>query len=56
MRFNAPTQVFFFVSLVLVVLGLLSRLTPIQGLTPNSFWLVLVGYIVLVIGVVYRRR
>lgn len=56
MRFNAPTQVFFVVSLVLAALGLLARLTPIEGLTPNAFWLVLVGYVVLAIGVVYRRR
>ena len=56
MRFNAPTQVFFIISLVLAVLALLGRLTPIQGLTPNAFWILLVGYIVLVIGVVYKRR
>lgn len=56
MRFNAPTQVFFVVSLVLAGVALLSRLVAIQGVTPNAFWILLIGYIVLAIGVVYKRR
>lgn len=56
MRYNAPTQVFFLISLVLAVLALLSQLTPIQGVTQYGFWILLAGYIVLAIGCIYRRR
>ncbi len=56
MRYNAPTQVFFVISAILAALALLSRLTPINGLTPNAFWVLLAGYIVLAIGCIYRRR
>lgn len=56
MKFNAPTQVFFFISLVLAGLALLSRVVAIEGLSVNAFWVLLAGYIVLVIGCVYRGR
>jgi hypothetical protein len=56
MRLNAPTQLFFVISLVLAGLALLSRYVAIQGVTVNAFWVLLAGYIVLVIGAVYRRR
>lgn len=56
MRFNAPTQVSFVVSLLLVLLAVASRLTPIQSISPNAFWILLVGYIVLMLGCIYRRR
>jgi len=56
MRFNAPTQVFFVISAILAGLALLSRLTPINGLTANAFWVLLAGYIVLAVGCIYRKR
>ena len=56
MRFNAPTQVFFFIALLLAALALLSRYVAIPSVTPNAFWILLVGYIVLAIGCVFRRR
>jgi hypothetical protein len=56
MKFNAPTQVFFVISLVLAGLALLSRFVAIQGVSVNAFWILLVGYIVLAIGCVYRGR
>jgi|CXWL01.1.fsa_nt_gi predicted membrane channel-forming protein YqfA (hemolysin III family) len=56
MRFNAPTQVFVIISVVLAGIALLSRLAVIQGVTANAFWLLLAGYIALLIGVIYKRR
>ena len=56
MRFNAPTQVTFIISLVLAALAVLSLFVAIQGVTANAFWILLIAYIVLVIGCVYRRR
>ena len=52
MRFNAPTQVTFFISLVLAVLAVVSRFVAIPNLTPNAFWILLIAYVVLVIGCV----
>ena len=56
MRFNAPTQVTFFIALVLAILAVVSRFVAIPNLTPNAFWILLIAYVVLVIGCVYRRR
>ena len=56
MRFNAPTQVTFFIALLLAVLAVVSRFVAIPNLTPNAFWILLIAYVVLVIGCVYRRR
>ena len=56
MRFNAPTQITFIISLVLAVVAVLSRFVAIQNVSVNAFWILLIGYIVLLIGCVYRRR
>ncbi len=56
MRFNAPTQITFIISLILAVVAVLSRFVVIQNVTVNAFWILLIAYIVLVIGCVYRRR
>lgn len=56
MRFNAPTQVFFFISLLLAALAVLSRYVAIQNVTENAFWILLAAYVVLAIGVIYRRH
>lgn len=56
MKFNAPTQITFIISLVLAAVAVLSRFVAIQNVSVNAFWILLVAYIVLVIGCVYRRR
>lgn len=56
MRFNAPTQVFFFISAILAGLAVLSLYVAIPNVTANAFWILLIGYIVLAIGCIYRRR
>ena len=47
MTLNAPSQLFFWVSLVVAVLGLILYFAVGQTL---GFWLALVGYIVLAVG------
>lgn len=49
MNLNAPKQVTFIVAAVLAVLGLIGYIgfTPLTGV---SFWLVLVGFLVLAAG------
>ena len=56
MKFNAPTQITFFIALLLALLAVLSRFVAIPNVTPNAFWILLIAYVVLVIGCVYRRR
>ena len=56
MRFNAPTQITFIISMVLAAVAVLSRFVAVQNVSVNAFWILLVAYIVLVIGCVYRRR
>ena len=56
MRFNAPTQTTFIISLVLAAVAVLSRFVAIQNVSVNAFWILLVALVVLVIGCVYKRR
>ncbi len=54
MKLNAPTQTFWLVSLILGVLGILSQLVHIPTLSAYSFWLLAIGFVVLVIATVYK--
>lgn len=49
-----PSRGIWIVSLILGVLGILSRLVYIEAVTPYAFWLVAIGFILLVIGNVAR--
>jgi hypothetical protein len=50
MNLSAPKNVTFYVAVVLGVLGLLGVLVQLPFLTAFSFWLVLVGLVVLAAG------
>jgi len=57
MRLNPPTVFIFFISLVLAVLAIISKLgyISIPGFIPHqSFWLAIGGYIILMIGNLVR--
>jgi hypothetical protein len=56
MKLNAPTNLFFYISVVLVVLGLLGKYGGLAAAAPYSFLLVLAGYVVLAIAVVMKNR
>jgi len=56
MKLSAPTNLFFYISVVLVVLGLLGKYAGLAAAAPYAFVLVLAGYIVLAIGVVMKNR
>lgn len=51
MNLSAPKQVIFLLSLVIVALAIISRFTPIPQITPNAFWVAIIGYLLLVAGV-----
>lgn len=51
MRFNAPTKIVFWLSLVLTILALLGKFMLIPALAPAVFWLAFAAYVVLALGV-----
>ena len=51
MKLSAPKQGTFIVAVVLAVVGLLAVLVQIPVLTGLSFWLVILGFIVLALSV-----
>ncbi|MCG3153694.1 MAG: hypothetical protein DKINENOH_00284 [bacterium] len=55
MKFNAPTQVVWLIAVILGVLGILGNFAKIAFVTPNAFWLVTVGFVLLAIGTMYKR-
>ncbi|MEO6062146.1 MAG: hypothetical protein ABIQ99_09425 [Thermoflexales bacterium] len=52
-KLSAPRQATFLIAVVLAVLGLLSTLVPIPVLSGYSFWLVVVGFVVLALGNIF---
>ncbi|MBK8007081.1 MAG: hypothetical protein IPK23_00425 [Rhizobiales bacterium] len=54
MNLGAPKVVIFLLSLIIVALAIISRFTPIPYITPNMFWVSVIGYLVLVAGVTMK--
>jgi predicted membrane channel-forming protein YqfA (hemolysin III family) len=50
MKLTPPRNITFWISVVLVVLGLFGYLKVIAVFSPFAFWLVFVGFIVLMLG------
>jgi xanthine/uracil permease len=54
MRLTSPKNVTFWIAVILVVLGVIGKLTSVPILTPYSWWLVFIGFIVLMLGNLLR--
>jgi hypothetical protein len=50
MRLNPPTKNVFYLSAALVIVGLAAKLISIPYLSSVAFWIVLVGYLLLLLG------
>ena len=50
MNLSAPKQVTFWIAVVIAVLGVLASLVTIPVLSGFAFWLVVIGFVILVIG------
>ena len=50
MKLSPPKHITFWVAVVLALLGLIGALVTVPVLTGASFWLVLVGFVVLAAG------
>lgn len=51
MNLSAPKMVTFAVSLVIVLLGIVAALVAIPAISPYALWIIVLGYVVLVVGV-----
>jgi len=55
MKLSAPRQITFWIAVILAVLGFIGFIAPtIPVLGVLAFWLVLVGFVVLVVGNVVK--
>jgi len=54
MKLGAPTQLFFLISLVVVIIGILAALGVLNMIPIASVWIVTIGYAVLAIGCMMR--
>jgi len=50
MKLSPPKNITFWVAVILVVLGVIGKLTTVPILTVYSWWFVFVGFIVLMLG------
>ena len=51
---NRPSTRVVIVSVILAVLALIGHLTRVQFLTEYQFWLAIIAYVVLLIGVLFK--
>ena len=54
MRLSAPQQVTWWIALIVGVVGMLAYLGTIPGLSAFAFWLVVVGFVLLVLATLLK--
>ncbi len=54
MKLTEPKQVTFIISVVLAILALLGMLVSIPFVSANAFWVLLVAFVVLALGVLLK--
>jgi hypothetical protein len=54
MNLSRPTRNVFYISVILVVLSLLGRFAGVSALAQYEYWLLLIGYILLLLGVTQK--
>ena len=54
MKLTPPTKLAFWISVVLAALGLIGELGLLAALAPYAFWFVLVGFVVLLAGLLVK--
>jgi len=53
-KLNAPSQPLWLTAVILGVIGIVSRYVLISGITPYSFPLLAIGFVILVVATVTR--
>lgn len=54
MRLSAPNQTVWIIAVVLGVLGIVAYLGVLPPLAPYAFWLVVIGFVLLVLATVMK--
>ncbi|MCG3163671.1 MAG: hypothetical protein JMDDDDMK_05115 [Acidobacteria bacterium] len=54
MKTNAPSSALWLISVIIGALGIVSNLVKIGGISPYSFWLLAIGFIILVVATVLK--
>lgn len=55
MRLSAPTQILWVLAVIIGICGIIGHLTHVKYLTEYKFVLVMIGFIILVIGTLFRK-
>ncbi len=55
MRLSAPTQILWVLAVIIGISGIIGHLTHVKYLTEYKFVLVMVGFILLVIGTLFKK-
>lgn len=50
MKLNAPTQAVFWIAVILVVIAIIGQFVAIPFITAYTFWIAVIGFIVLAAG------
>jgi type IV secretory pathway VirB3-like protein len=54
MKLSRPKESTFIIAVILAVLALLGKLTTIAFVTTNAFWILLVAFVLLALGNLYK--
>jgi hypothetical protein len=54
MRLNAPTKNFWWISVILAVIGIIGQIVAIPVVSVYAFWFVTVGFILLALSTVVK--
>ncbi len=55
MKLSAPKQTTWVLAVIIGGLGILSHFVAMTTISTYSFWLVVIGFVLLVLGTLYRR-
>ncbi len=55
MKLSAPTQILWVFAVIVGISGIIGHLTPVKYLTEHQFLLVMIGFVLLVIGTLFRK-
>ena len=54
MRLTPPKKLTFWIAIILGALGLISKFVHIPFVSTNSFWFVVIGFVLLVLGLLVK--
>ena len=55
MKANAPKKLTIFIALILAIVAVVTHFVPILFITPYAFWVLLVGFCLLLGGCIFKN-